>query len=184
MKVLLAEARSRLDSVGVSSAYQLHLRIAGNPMVRRYEYHPADFTSAEEIRLFTLFAVGREEKVLLLLPDGLLLESVSGSRQARLFRMPALPAGHVYRDLFLHDKYLVAGWEQPEFTEIGAAGFFFDRHVKGWGDGSKGWSQELSGKCSSRQSGQIPWLTWASVCSWMYASSWCQYPSSLRAFLQ
>ena len=128
VRVLLAEVRSRLDSVGLSTAYQIHLRSEDKPLIQRFEFHPADFTSAEEIRLFSLYGAARGERVLLLLPDGLLLESVSGSRKVGQFRLPALPEGCVYRDLLLHRGYLVAGWERLEFTEVGEAGFFLSKY--------------------------------------------------------
>lgn len=125
LRVLLAEARKLLDAPGFSTAYQLHIRSEDQPLPRRYEYHPEDFTRAEEIRLFTLPGVYRGEGYLLLLPDGLLLQGTSGSRQIRRFQLPPLPEGHVYTDLSLHGSYLLAGWERTAFTDVGAAGIFF-----------------------------------------------------------
>ena len=123
--VVLGEARRLLDAPGYSTAYQLHIRSDDQPLVRRYEYHPADFISAEEIRLYTLFGFHRGEGYLLLLPDGLLLQGSSGSRQIRRFQLPSLPEGCFYTDLLLHGSYLLAGWEQTAFTDVGAAGIFF-----------------------------------------------------------
>ena len=123
--ILLAEARRRLDVPGISTAYQLHIRSEDRPVLRRYEYHPGDFTSAEEIRLYTLSGIKRGDSHLLLLPDGLLLHSSAGTRQLRRFRLPPLPADHVYTQLLLHGQNLAAGWEHTAFTEVGGAGIFF-----------------------------------------------------------
>jgi len=125
LRVVLDEARRLLDAPGISTAYQLHIRSDDRPLMQRYEYHPDDFTSAEEIRLYTLSGVCRGEFYLLLLPDGLLLQGSSGSRQIQRFRLPPLPEGFVYTDLLLHERNLVAGWEQTAFTQVGAAGIFF-----------------------------------------------------------
>jgi len=125
LRLLLAEARRLLDASGISTAYQLHIRSEDRPLLRRYEYHPDDFTSAEEIRLYTLPGVYRGEGYLLLLPDGLLLQGTSGSRRIRRFQLPQLPEGHVYTDLLLHGSYLLACWEHTAFTDVGAAGIFF-----------------------------------------------------------
>jgi hypothetical protein len=125
MKRLLGEARKELDEPGVSTAYQLHLRYQDRPLIERYEYHPDDFITAEEIRLFTLSAAAAGESTLLLLPDGLLLRIVSGTRQVHRLHLPPLPAGYGYTHLLLHDGYLTAGWEQTAFTDVGAAGIFF-----------------------------------------------------------
>jgi hypothetical protein len=125
LRVVLDETRRLLDAPGISTAYQLHIRPDDRPLMQRYEYHPHDFTSAEEIRLYTLYGVSRGEFYLLLLPDGLLLQGSSGSRQIRRFRLPPLPEGYVYTGLLLHERNLVAGWEQTAFTQVGAAGIFF-----------------------------------------------------------
>lgn len=125
LKVLLSEARSLLDESGISTAYHLHIRSADRSVVRRFEYHPGDFTSAERIRLYTLSAFRRDERLLLLLPDGLLLQAAAGSRRIQRLRLPPLPRDCIYRDLFLHGQYLVAGWEQEAFTAVGEAGIFF-----------------------------------------------------------
>ena len=125
LRLLLAEARRRLDASGISTAYQLHIRCEDRPLLRRYEYHPDDFTSAEEIRLYTLPGVCRGQDYLLLLPDGLLLQGTSNSRQIRRFQLPQLPEGHVYTNLLLHGSYLLACWEHTAFTYVGAAGIFF-----------------------------------------------------------
>jgi hypothetical protein len=125
LSVLLAEARRLLDAPGVSTAYQLHIRSEDRPLMQRYEYHPANFTRAEEIHLYTLSGVNRGDDYLLLLPDGLLLQGSSGSRQIRRLRLPPLPEDYVYTGLLLHGPYLLAGWEQTAFTDVGAAGIFF-----------------------------------------------------------
>ena len=125
LQVLLADARRRLDAPGISTAYQLHIRSLDQPLPQRYEYHPEDFASAEEIRLYTLSGFKRGDSILLLLPDGLLLQSSAGTRQLRRFRLPPLPADYVYTQLLLHGQNLVVGWEQTAFTEVGAAGIFF-----------------------------------------------------------
>ncbi len=125
LRILLAEARRLLDAPGFSTAYQLKIRSEDQPLPRRYEYHPEDFTNADEIRLYTLPGVNRGEGYLLLLPDGLLLQVISGSRQIRRFQLPQLPEGHVYTDLLLHGQNLIGGWEQTAFTDVGAAGIFF-----------------------------------------------------------
>lgn len=125
LKVLLGEARKFLDAPGFSTAYQLHIRSEDRPLLRRYEYHPADFTSAEEIHLYTLSGIKRGDSTLLLLPDGLLLQGSSGSRQLRRFRLPPLQEDYVYTELLLHGAKLIAAWEQTAFTEVGAAGIFF-----------------------------------------------------------
>ena len=123
--VMLEETRKHLDMPGISTAYQLHIRSEDRPVMRRYEYHPDDFASAEEIRLYTLSGFQREGSYLLLLPDGLLLQGSSGSRQIRRLRLPPLPEGCVYTDLLLHGTYLIAAWEQTAFVDVGAAGIFF-----------------------------------------------------------
>ncbi|UCF99794.1 MAG: hypothetical protein JSV89_09705 [Spirochaetaceae bacterium] len=125
VQVLLAASRRLLDDPGISTAYHIHIRSEGRPLLRRFEYHPADFTSAEEIRLFSLSGVSRNEHLLLLLPDGLLLQASSGSRQVRRLRLPALPEHFLYRDLLLNGPYMFASWEQTAFTDVGAAGIFF-----------------------------------------------------------
>jgi hypothetical protein len=125
LKMLLSEVRSILDVSGISIAYQFHIRSGDRSVIRRFEYHPDDFTSAEEIRLYTLSGFRRDERLLLLLPDGLLLEASAGSRQIQRLRLPPLPRDHVYRDLLLHGQYLLASWEQAAFTEVGRAGIFF-----------------------------------------------------------
>jgi hypothetical protein len=124
LKVLLAEARRNLDTAGISTAYQISIRSADQPLPRRYEYHPAGFASAEEIRLYTLYGVKRSQSLLLLLPDGQLLQGSIGNRQLRRTRLPYLPANYVYMDLLLHGQTVVAGWEQTTFTEVGASGIF------------------------------------------------------------
>jgi hypothetical protein len=125
LKILLLEAREILDEPGFSTAYQLHIRFEDRPLLKRYEYHPADFLSAKEIRLLTLSGIHREGMYLLLLPDGLLLRAGEDSRQVRRMRLPSLPQGYVYRDMLPHGRNLVAAWEQTAFTDVGAAGIFF-----------------------------------------------------------
>jgi len=125
LRELLGEARRLLDAPGISTAYQLYIRTADQPLPRRYEYHPDDFTSAEQIRLYTLCGVKTGDSHLLLLPDGLLLQSATGTRELRRFRLPTLPADHVYTQMLLNGQNLVAGWEQTAFTEVGASGIFF-----------------------------------------------------------
>jgi hypothetical protein len=124
LSLLLREARARLDVPGASTAYHFHIRSAGEPLIRRYEYHPADFASAEEIHLFSLSAVQEAEHLLLLLPDGSLLHASSESRQIRHSLLPSLPEGFEYRELLLHGTRLVASWEQNAFTKVGSAGIF------------------------------------------------------------
>jgi hypothetical protein len=125
LRVLLGEARRFLDAPGISTAYHLHIRSENRPLPRRYEYHPEDFASAEEIRLYTLSGFERDESYLLLLPDGLLLESSAGTRQLLRFSLPPLPGDHVYTELLLQGRNLVAAWEQASFTDVGASGIFF-----------------------------------------------------------
>ena len=125
LKVLLSEARSLLDESGISTAYHFHIRSVERSVVRRFEYHPDDFTSAERIRLYTLSGFRRDGGVALLLPDGLLLQANAGSRRIQRLRLPPLPRDFIYRDLFLHGRHLVASWEQEAFTEVGGAGIFF-----------------------------------------------------------
>lgn len=127
LKLLLAEAQKLLDEPEASTGYQLYIRTDGQSLIRRYEYHPDDFTSADEIRLVTLSGVRRAEHALLLLPGGLLLKASPGSRQIQRFRLADLPEGYAYRDLLLHGQYLLASWEQPSFTEVGAAGIFLEK---------------------------------------------------------
>ena len=125
MKDLLAEARRRLDTPGVSTAYQLQIRYPDQPLVRRYEYHPADFASAREIRLVSLSGLASGGRHLLLLPDGMLLQATSENRQIRRLQLVALPQDHVYTHLLVHEGKLIACWEQTAFTDVGAAGIFF-----------------------------------------------------------
>ena len=127
LKLLLAEARKLLDKPGTSTGYQLHIRTDGQSLIRRYEYHPDDFTSADDIRLVTLSGVRRAEHVLLVLPKGLLLKASPGSRQIQRFRLTVLPEGYAYRDLLIHGQYLLATWEQVSFTDVGAAGIFLEK---------------------------------------------------------
>ena len=127
LKLLLAEAQKLLDEPETSTGYQLHIRTDGQSLIRRYEYHPDDFTSADKIRLVTLSGVRRAEYTLLLLPGGLLLKASPDSRQIQRFRLAVLPEGYAYRDLLLHGQYLLASWEQPSFTEVGAAGIFLEK---------------------------------------------------------
>lgn len=127
LKVLLAEARKILDEPGTSTGYQLHIRTDGQSLIRRYEYHPDDFTSADEIRLISLSGVRRADHVLLLLPQGLLLKASAGSRQIQRFRLTVLPEGFAYRDLLVHGQHLLASWEQRSFTGVGAAGIFLEK---------------------------------------------------------
>ena len=124
LRELLGEARRVLDAPGISTAYQLIISTVDQPLPRRYEYHPDDFTSAKQIRLYTLYGVKAGEGHLLLLPDGLLLGS-TGTRELRRLRLPTLPTDYVYTQLLLHGQNLVTGWEQTAFTEVGAAGIFF-----------------------------------------------------------
>jgi hypothetical protein len=125
LREILAEARKHLDAPGISTAYQFHMRCEDRPLMRRYEYHPPDFTNAEEIRLYTLSGFNRGNSYLMLLPDGLLLQGSSESRQIRHFQLPPLPEKFVYTHLLLHGGNLIAGWEQTAFTDVGAAGIFF-----------------------------------------------------------
>jgi hypothetical protein len=125
LKVLLVEARRQLDTPGVSTAYQLQIRSPGQPLIRRYEYHPADFASAAEIRLYTLSGFTDGDSYFLLLPDGLLLQGISATRQIRRLRLSPLPPDHVYTHLLMHEGKLIASWEQTAFTDVGAAGIFF-----------------------------------------------------------
>jgi hypothetical protein len=125
LRVLLAEARRILDTPDSSTAYQLLIRSQDRSLVTRYEYHPDDFTRAEEIRLYSLSGVRSSEDLYLLLPDGSLLHGSPSSRKVRRLPLPPLPEGYVYRQLMLHDDTLLASWEQNAFTDVGAAGFFF-----------------------------------------------------------
>jgi len=127
LKLLLAEARRLLDKPGTSTGYQLHIRTDDQSLIRRYEYHPDDFTSADDIRLVTLSGVRRAEHVLLVLPQGLLLKASPGSRQIQRFRLTVLPERFAYRDLLIHGQYLPATWEQVSFTDVGAAGIFLEK---------------------------------------------------------
>jgi hypothetical protein len=124
MKELLAKARSHLDVEGVSTGYQIHIRAEEQALVRRFEYHPPDFTSAEEIRLYTLYGARSKGRILLLLPDGLLLRANTASGLVEHYRLPTLPTDTIYTDMLQHGQHLLAGWEQTAFTDVGAAGFF------------------------------------------------------------
>ena len=123
----LSEARKRLDTSGISTAYQLSIRFEDVPLPRRLEYHPDDFASAERIQLYSLAGSQRGERVLLLLPEGLLLESDPASSGIHRYRLPTLPAGYEYRLLLIHEAHLLASWEHSAFTVVGAAGIFFAR---------------------------------------------------------
>jgi hypothetical protein len=57
----------------------------------------------------------------------LLLKASPDSRQIQRFQLADLPEGYAYRDLLLHGQYLLASWEQPSFTEVGAAGIFLEK---------------------------------------------------------
>jgi hypothetical protein len=128
LAALLGEARRLLDEPGYSTAYQLRLREEHLPLVRRFEYHPPGFTRAERIRLITLPVFERREHYLLLLPQGLLLAAAEGSGRVHRFRLPSLPEDCVYCNLLLHGEYLLAGWEQTSFTDVGAAGIFVEKY--------------------------------------------------------
>jgi hypothetical protein len=125
LRMLLNEARERLDVPGFSTAYHFLIRSEDRSLARRYEYHPDEFTSAEKIRLYTLSGFNRSGSYIMLLPDGLLLHLSSESRQLRRFQLPPLPEKFVYTDLLIHRGTLIAGWEQTDFTDVGAAGIFF-----------------------------------------------------------
>jgi len=127
LKLLLAEAQELLDEPGASTGYQLHIRTDDQSLIRRYEYHPDEFTSADEIRMVSLSGVRRAEHTLLLLPGGLLLKASPDSRRIQRFRLAVLPEGYTYRELLLHGQYLLASWEQTSFTEVGAAGIFLEK---------------------------------------------------------
>jgi hypothetical protein len=136
LKLLLREARRRLDSREASTAYQIELRREGSPLPERYEYHPAGFPQAEDIRLYALGAVERGGRYALLLPEGLLLRAVgqsagkashASSRRLGELQLPALPPRHRYCALLVAGETLLATWEQPAFTEVGPAGIFLKK---------------------------------------------------------
>jgi len=58
---------------------------------------------------------------LALLPDGRVFEA-RGRPAVLHYRLPALPAGFVYTDLCTAGGWLVAAWEERDFTHVGAAG--------------------------------------------------------------
>jgi hypothetical protein len=130
LRLLVREARRRLDSREASTAYQVELRREGSPLPERYEYHPPGFARSEDIRLYTLGAVERGGRYALLLPDGVLLRAAAqpsgGTWQRALgaLHLPSLPPGHRYCALLVAGEHLLATWEEPAFTEVGSAGIF------------------------------------------------------------
>jgi hypothetical protein len=116
----------------------LGVRFAGEPLCRRYARRPS--AGRPEEGLLTAHAFLDGERRLLLASDGLLLVEGPGSSGSQASsgtaagipaglrpaprRLPALPAGFRYTDLFLLEGLLFAAWEQADFTTTGAAGIF------------------------------------------------------------
>jgi hypothetical protein len=76
--------------------------------------------SGEATRQVAVFA--ETGRALALEADGTLLAAADGSAEVRSSRLPALPRGFVYSDLFVTGTTLVAAWEQVDFYQVGRAG--------------------------------------------------------------
>ncbi len=128
--------RELLGPSGEKLSLFLAVRTAGQPLCRRYARRSSS-RGEEESRLLTAHAFLDGERRLLLAADGLLLATgpggggpggsadpgdPGGAPTAR--RLPALPAGFQYTDLFALQGLLFAVWEQADFTSTGAAGIF------------------------------------------------------------
>jgi hypothetical protein len=118
---------------GPDPSLYLGARSAAEPLCRRYALRSTSNREDGGL-LLTAHAFLDGERLLLLASDGLLLVGgadgpgaaagiPAGLRPASR-RLPDLPAGFQYTDLFVLDGLLLAPWEQADFTSTGAAGIF------------------------------------------------------------
>jgi len=117
--------REQLRSPVAELSLFLGVRSAAEPLCRRYAQRASPWRE-ERDRLLTAHAFLNGERRLLLASDGLLLAAHAGGSGAAspARRLPALPAGFQYTDLFALEGLLFAAWEQVDFTTTGAAGIF------------------------------------------------------------
>ena len=104
-----------------STALHFVMRSAGDPLPSRYAHTPPGFQQSAGARLLTLHGFRDGQRLLLLCPNGVLLESDEGA-SPRLRRLPPLPEGFAYTDLFVFQELLLAVWEQSLFLQTGASG--------------------------------------------------------------
>jgi hypothetical protein len=111
------------------------MRTAGEPLARRYAHTPPGYDRAAQVRLVTLHGYQEAERLHLLTPRGLLLESGGGTGRApvrapvRIRHLPPLPDGFAYTDLFAVQGLLLAVWEQSDFIRTGASGILIYREL-------------------------------------------------------
>ncbi|MBN1837556.1 MAG: hypothetical protein JW820_16995 [Spirochaetales bacterium] len=122
LRALARAAAQRSERPGRSTGLQLRLKASGEDPEERYQLLPPDFQAAERISLLTLPVQERAGRFTLLCPDGTLLRAAAGSERVEDGQLPALPEGFVYTELLLSGEFLLAAWEQQEFTGVGAAG--------------------------------------------------------------
>ncbi len=124
LKSLFQTAIRSLSSKKLEPSFHFLIRTEDDPLVSRYEYHPAGFTQSNDIRLYTLRIVRQRDSFYLLLPRGLILKSGQESGLIESYELPPLPEGFRYTDLFITGNTMLAAWEQSRFTQVGAAGFY------------------------------------------------------------
>jgi hypothetical protein len=91
------------------------------------------FRSAAESDAAVVIPVFEDTGVrLALLPGGRLLSAPAGGAasvgaSARILELPVLPRGFRYTDIVKSGSFLVAGWEESRFTDVGRAGILLLR---------------------------------------------------------
>ena len=125
---LEALARELRRTAGSDSPLFLRVRSAGDPLPHRYAQRPSAAQRADEGALLTAHAFQDGERRFLLASDGLLL-AAGGPGAVAARRLPSLPAGFQYTDLFVLEGLLFAPWEQVDFVTTGAAGIFISARL-------------------------------------------------------
>jgi hypothetical protein len=113
-----------------TTALHFVVRTAGEPFARRYAHTPPGYDRASQGSLLILHGFQEAGRLELLTAQGLLLSTGSDpGAPVRVRRLPALPAGFAYCDLYVFQGLLIAVWEQSDFIRTGACGVLISRRL-------------------------------------------------------
>ncbi|HTP59562.1 MAG TPA: hypothetical protein VMM82_11635, partial [Spirochaetia bacterium] len=109
------ECQSRIKEPAVGVALHFKVRSRSFPVQKYFR------SGSEEDSILLIHILDDNGVLSALLPGGQVLEQAAGG-PARVFSLPALPAGFRYTDFVKAGELLIASWEETQFTQVGRAG--------------------------------------------------------------